>query len=107
MTGITVLAKTKMRLERSDDAGIELVTCHPPELGDRLVWVRGGAVAAIGDHRVVRVRDEDDAGAQRDVLPGEAQRIAGAVPVLVMVEDPRVDRGELEAVEERVAELRV
>ena len=39
--------------------------------------------------------------------PGEPVRVAAAVPVLVVVQDPRVDRVDLEPVEDRVPQLRV
>ena len=63
------------------------------------------AVGAVGGHRVERVGDEDDPRAERDVLARQAVRVAAAVPGLVVVADPRVDRRDAEALEQPVADL--
>ncbi len=52
------------------------------------------AVGAVGRHRVVGVAGEEDAGAERDRLAGEAVGVAAAVPALVGGADDRPDRGE-------------
>src|SRR5262249_58350982 len=66
------------------------------------------AIRPVGRHRVICVADEDDARLERDVHPGEAVGVAGAVPPLVAVADDRadllqtVDRGD-----DPLAELRM
>ena len=49
----------------------------------------GGAVDARRQHRVERVGDVDDPGAERDLLAAEPVRVAGAVEALVVVADRR------------------
>ena len=77
------------------------------ELGDRLVVGEPAAVDTVRGHRVVRVGDEDDPGAERDVVPADPIRIAGAVPALVVVQHPVGDRVDAEALEHAEADLRV
>ena len=95
----------EVRLERGDDSRVELRARVAPELGERLLGARSVAVAPLGRDRVVRVGDEDDARAERDLLAREPVRVARAVPVLVVVLDPDVDGADVHAVEERRAEL--
>ena len=59
----------------------------PPQLGERLGRRPRGAVDPRRQHRVERVGDVDDAGAERDVLAPQAVRVAGAVEALVVVAD--------------------
>src|SRR5262249_14141858 len=58
-------------LQRTDAARAELRACRGPQLLQRLGRRPGGAVDTGRQHRVERVRDVDDARAERDVLPGE------------------------------------
>ena len=64
-------------------------------------------VDAFGRHRVVRVGDEDDARAERDLVAAEPVGIAVAVPALVMMEHPFRDRLDPEALEHPEADLRM
>ncbi len=64
----------------------------------------GRPVTAIRGHRVEGVGDEDDARAERDLLAGEAERVAGAVPPLVVVQDPAIDRRDAQPLEQARAE---
>ena len=48
-------------------------------------------------HRVERVGDEDDARSERDLVARQPERVAGAVPPLVVVADPAVDRRHAQA----------
>jgi hypothetical protein len=57
------------------------------QLGERVRVGEGDAVAALRDHGVERVGDEDDARPQRDVRRREAVGIAGAVDALVAPAD--------------------
>ena len=49
---------------------------------------------AVGGHRVERPGDGDDPRAERDLLAVQLLGIAGAVPALVVVENPARDRAE-------------
>ncbi len=55
----------------------------------------GRPVRASGRHRVVGVADAQQTGLQRDRFTGKSVGIAGTVPALVMVADPREDLHEL------------
>ena len=72
-----------LEAERVDDRGVELLAGAAAQLGQRVFDRVRGAVDAVGHHRVEGVADGDDAGAERDVLAGEAVGVAGAVPALV------------------------
>ena len=76
-------------LERRDAARAELAACGPPQLGERVLGRAGAAVDAGREHRVERVGDVDDPRAERDVLPAQPVRVAGAVEALVVVLDRR------------------
>src|SRR5262249_4299553 len=94
-------------LQGSDDLRVELVAGQSAELLEHVVVVRSGAVASIRAHGVEGVGYEDDPGRKRDPFAGEPVRVAGAVPVLVVMQDPVVDRVEVETFEERIPQLRV
>src|SRR3954447_23946587 len=93
--------------ERGDDFRIELRARTPLDLRDRLLEAERGPVEAVGSHRVEGVSHEDDACAERNVLPGKTVRVAVAVPALVVVEDPVGDRVDAEALEQGVADRRM
>src|SRR4026209_914191 len=97
----------EMSLQCRDDLRVELGPRIPLELLDGLLRSRCIAVAAIGRDRVVGVRDEDQPRPKGNLRAGETVRIARAVPVLVVVLDPDVDRADVHPVEKRRAELRV
>ena len=69
--------------EGVDDSGRELGAGVAAQLGKRVGLRHRGLVAAIAGHRRVRVADEHDLGAERDLVAGELVGIAGAVPALV------------------------
>ena len=48
-----------------------------------------GAVGAVAGERVERVGEREHAGRERDLLAGQAVRVAAAVPALVVVADQR------------------
>src|SRR5919198_1901796 len=91
--------------EGGDDARVELRPRATPQLGECRVRRALRAVDPIRRHRVVRVRDEDDARAERDVLAAQAVRIACTVPPLVVVQNEIGDRIDPEAVEHAEADL--
>src|SRR5581483_6722242 len=93
--------------ERGDDVRVELRPCVRAKLRERGLRRLRLPVRAVGGDRLERVRDEDDARAERDLLARETERVARAVEMLVVVEDPPVDRLDAETVEERVPELGV
>src|SRR5205809_161966 len=82
-------------LERQDPlqgghaARAELAGGRAPQLVQRLGGGPGGSVDARGQHRVERVGDVDDPGAERDVLAGQPVGVARTVPALVVVADGR------------------
>ena len=61
---------------------------------ERLLDRALGLIDAGREHRVERVGDVDDAGAQRNVLAGKAVRVAATVPTLVVVANRRHGVGE-------------
>ena len=68
----------------------------------------GLAVGAVRGEGVVHVADGQDARGQRDVLARQSVRVAGPVPLLVVVLDDRQDGpGERDRVEDGRADLRV
>ena len=58
--------------EELDELGIELRARVPAQLVDRLVVGDRPLVRPVMDHRVVRVRDGHDAGAERDLVGTQA-----------------------------------
>ena len=74
-------------MEGRDDDRVELRAGIVPQLGKSDLRTAGGAVRPIGRDRLEGVRDEDDAGSERNLLAGEPVRVAGPVPVLVVVQD--------------------
>ena len=76
-------------LERRDAARAELGARGLAELRERLVERPCGAVDARRQHRVERVGDVDDAGAERDLLAPQPVGVARAVEALVVVADRR------------------
>src|SRR5438093_13498862 len=83
----------------------------PGGVGDRAHRVERRERRAIGPlarHGVERVRDGEDAGAERDGVAGEPVGIAAAVETLVVAaHDPRGWAEEAEAREDRLAERRM
>ena len=67
----------------STTTGSNCVSGAAAQLGQRLGAARGGRYGRSLSHRVEGVADGDDAGAERDVLAGQAVGVAGAVPALV------------------------
>src|SRR6266542_6464448 len=77
--------------EERHEGAIELVARLAPELGDRLRHRCRSPVRTVVGHRVERIDEPHDSGAERDLLAAQAVGIAPTVPTLVMVAD---DRGE-------------
>ena len=65
------------------------------------------AVRAVGEHGVVGVGDGEHARDERDALAGEAVRVAGAVPALVVVAQDRGDARQSGALGELRARVRM
>src|SRR4029077_129750 len=66
-----------------DDVRGELASGLAAQLLARRLVVAPAAVHAVGGHRLVRVAGGDDARAQRNLVSGEAIRVALSVPALV------------------------
>ena len=64
-------------------------TRAPPKLGKRVVRRHGPLVDTIVRHGRVRVGNRNDAGLDRNLVAGQAVRVAVAVPALVVVADGR------------------
>jgi hypothetical protein len=75
--------------ERVDDLGRELGAGPGADLGKSLLVDQRGAVQALGRHRVPRLGQSGDCGLERDLLAGDAVRVALAAPALVVVADDR------------------
>src|SRR3954454_2073870 len=93
--------------QRRDDARVELRPGAALQLGERVRLRQPPAVDAVRRHRVVRVDDEDDPRAERDLRAWEPVRVTVPVPTFVVMEDPVGDRLDAEAVEHPEADLRV
>ncbi len=65
------------------------------------------AVQAVGRHRLVRVCDEQDTRADRDLFAREPVGVSAPVPAFVVVQHPRRDRFDAQRREHAVADLRV
>ena len=95
-------------VELAGDVGIELRVGAALDLGDRDLVRERAAVGAVAGHRVVGVGDRDDARHERDVVALRAERIAAAVPALVVQVHARDERvQELDRVEDVAAVARV
>ena len=66
-----------------------------------------GAVHAVGGHRLERVGDGEDPRLERDLVAGEAGRVAAAVGALVVREHPRGEIVQVRPAEDARAQLRV
>jgi len=82
------------RSQRRDDLRIELRPGADLELAQCLLARAGRAVRSVGRHRAVGVAGADDARDERDLLAGEAVRVAPAVPPLVARADEMADAAE-------------
>ena len=82
-------ARSTVSTKARDHRGVELRPRAAAQLVERLRVRQRRAVGAVGDHGVVGVADGDDAGAERDVVAGEAVGVAGAVEALVRGADER------------------
>src|SRR4051812_5057638 len=85
-------------LQRADaaegvhDDWVELGAGAAAQLGERLLGIERALVRAVRRHRVVGIADRDDSCAERDLVAGEAVRVAVAVVVLVARAHERGDR---------------
>ena len=80
--------------ERVDHAGLEVPAGAVAQLRDRRVDRHRLPVDAVRRHRVEGVACQDDPRAERDVVPGQPHRVAGAVPVLVAGDHDRAGAGQ-------------
>ena len=88
-------------------AGSNWLPLQQQQLVDRLVVRSGAPVRPAERDRVVGVGDGHDPGAERDLLAGQAVRVAGAVPALVVVPDDRREQlRRLERLADAPADLR-
>src|SRR5436309_15395927 len=74
--------------ERVDDLRVELRARATLELLERVARRQRLAVDALARHRVVRVGNEDDACAERNLLAAQPVGVAVAVPALVVMQHP-------------------
>ena len=79
--------------ERLDAALVERAAGVVAQQLERALGRPGGAVDAVGDERVVDVADREDPRVQRQLLLGQAARVAAAVEALVMVGDEVANGG--------------
>src|SRR6266403_5699094 len=94
--------------ERLHAAGVELGAAAARDLQARLGERRRLAIRAVAGHRVQRIRDGEDARAQRDRLSPELVRISSAVPALLVREhDLRGGAEEVDGLQDPVAHLRM
>ena len=77
--------------EDLDDLRVELRAALAEQLGQRDLVRQRLAVGAVGTHRVPGVAAGDDPRLERDLLAGEAVRVAAAVPALVVRADDQTD----------------
>jgi hypothetical protein len=81
----------RLSLDQPDEPrrqiGIKLAARAAPDLLQRVVAGHGPAVHPVLGHRVIGVHDGQQPGQQRNLVPGEAPRIAEAVPLLVVGQD--------------------
>ena len=75
--------------EQRHELGVELGACVTAELADRQLVAHRPLVGPVVGHRIVRVGDRDDPGAERDVVAAQPERVAVPGVALVMVEDDR------------------
>ncbi len=75
----------QMADELADHLRIELGVDVLRQLLDCLGMGHGGAVGAVGGHRVVGIAGQDDPAADRDLLTADPVGIAAPVPALVLV----------------------
>src|SRR5215218_2577528 len=75
---------THLEVCRVDHLRVELAPAERADLVQRVLDRPYALVGTLGDERVEDVADRGDAPGERDRLAGEAGRIAGAVPVLVV-----------------------
>src|SRR4051794_8907077 len=98
-------------LEGVDDLGVELPVRPGGDRLHRFVERVGGAIGALAGEGVIGLADADDPRAERDTVAADADRVAIAAPVLVVMEHDRHDvlqlrdaRQQLGAVDRVVAE---
>ena len=70
--------------QRVDDDGAELLAGAARDLPHRPLDRASAAIGAVVGDRVEAVGDRDDARGLRDLVAGEAARVARSVPPLVM-----------------------
>src|SRR2546423_1759069 len=103
--GTALLPRAQVRPaldEQSDEPRIQVAAGEALELGERALDRPRRLVGAVGDQRVVDVADRADARDERDLVALAPQRVAGAVPLLVVgarddlapPHDPRARAGE-------------
>src|SRR2546423_3098508 len=66
---------------------VELLSHVHPQVLDCGQWLERLTIRTLGGERVERISGAKDPGAERNFLSSEAERIAGAVPMLMMVLD--------------------
>src|SRR5664280_524501 len=97
----STLAAAKYADEGGDHRRVEVRAAAMFKLGDALLVGEAVPVGALGGHRVVAVDHAERAREQRDLLAGEAVRVAAPIEALVVVAHA-VDEG---ALEERAHDL--
>src|SRR6185503_20726648 len=79
-------------LERANDPRVELCAFVALELLERALVTDCLAVDTVRSHRLVRIGDDDDPRADRDLFALQALGVAGAIEVLVVVQNDRHER---------------
>jgi hypothetical protein len=80
--------------EDARQLGVELPAGRRPELVERPLEGSCGSVGAVVGDGIEGVDEPDDPGADRDVLAAQVARVAGPIPMLVVVADDRPEGGE-------------
>ncbi len=79
----------KQVAEQRHELGVELGAGVTPELADRQLVADRPLVGPVVGHRVVRVGDRHDPGAERDVVAAQPEWVAVPGVAFVMVQDDR------------------
>ena len=103
------VAKLFERLQKAvRELRVELASTAATDFGDCDVVVERFPIGAVARHRVIGVRDGDDARDQWHVIPLQSERVAEAVPALVVQVHARNERMEkLDRLQDVAAVLRM
>src|SRR5207248_6386180 len=94
--------------QRSDRGFPEVRAAFFSQDAKTALFIGGLAIWPVRNQHVVSIRDRQDAGLERDLIPAQPARIAAAVEALVMRDDDvRLAPKPVDLRENRLAELRM